>query len=161
VQRTVSSTYSMHTRKIRTKVCRAPLGSPISCKHVRQKIRARCINIKGQNGRGSTNEISLKNQRSKSLYGNLGIFCWIVCFLFKPPRTLTSLPALVEKLNPLEYIHRDRVATPAVLPKVQHSPETLCVPTEVNTLRVDGLAHIPGLTQALYKSHPQPPNSVP
>jgi len=65
------------------------------------------------------------------------------------------------KVNPWEYIHSGPVALPAVLPKVHHRPETLYVPTEVNTLQVDGLARIPGLTQALYKSHPQPPNSVP
>ena len=44
-----------------------------------------------------------------------------------------------------------------VLPKVQHRPETLYVPTEVNTLQVDGLARISGLTQALHKLHLQPP----
>jgi len=58
-------------------------------------------------------------------------------------------------------MHSDRVALPPVLPKVQHRPETLNVPTEVNTLQVDGLARMPGLMQALYKSRPQPPNSVP
>ena len=44
-----------------------------------------------------------------------------------------------------------------VLPKVEHGLETLDVPTEVNTLHLDGLARISGLLQAPYKSHPQPP----
>jgi len=50
-----------------------------------------------------------------------------------------------------------------VLPKVQHSPETLYVPTEVNTLQVDGLpvACISGLMQAICKSHSQSLNTVP
>ena len=39
--------------------------------------------------------------------------------------------------------------------------EKLYVPTEVNTLQVDRLARISGLTHAPYKSHPQPLNSVP
>jgi len=58
-------------------------------------------------------------------------------------------------------MHSGCVSLPAVLPTVDHRPETLYVTTEVNTLHVDGLACIPGLTQALYKLHPQPPNSVP
>jgi len=44
-----------------------------------------------------------------------------------------------------------RVALPAVLAKVHHSPEPLYVPTEVNTLQADGLFRIPVLTQALYR----------
>ena len=36
-------------------------------------------------------------------------------------------------------VHSGRVALPAVLPKVHHHPETLYVPTEVNTLQVDGV----------------------
>jgi len=48
-----------------------------------------------------------------------------------------------------------------VLSQVHHRPETLYMPTQVNTLQVDVLARISRLTQALYKSHPQPPNSVP
>ena len=31
----------------------------------------------------------------------------------------------------------------------------------VNTLQVDGLARISGLTQALYKTHPQPLKDIP
>ena len=51
--------------------------------------------------------------------------------------------------NLWEYIQSGRVALPAVLPKVHHRPEPLYVPIEVNTLQVDGLARISGLTQAL------------
>jgi len=35
LQCTVSSTYTMHTRKFRTKVCCLPLGSPTSRKHIK------------------------------------------------------------------------------------------------------------------------------
>ena len=45
--------------------------------------------------------------------------------------------------------------------KVHHCPEPLYVPSEVNPLHVEELARIPGLTQVLYRSHPQPPYSVP
>jgi len=55
------------------------------------------------------------------------------------------------KWNPWEYIHSGNVALPAVLPKVHLHPESLYVPTEVKTLQVDGLALIPGLTQAPYR----------
>ena len=71
-----------------------------------------------------------------------------------------SPPALGSKQNLWEYIHSGRLALPAVLPKVHHHPEVLYVPTEVNTRQVDGLARIPGLTEAPYKSHPQPPKNV-
>jgi len=54
-------------------------------------------------------------------------------------------PNLGSKFNPWEYIHSGRVVLPAVLPKVHHQPDPLYVPTEVNTLQVDGLARIPGL----------------
>jgi len=53
------------------------------------------------------------------------------------------------KYNPWEYIHSGRVLLPAVLPKVHHRPETLYVPTEVNSPQFDGLARTPGLMQAL------------
>ena len=58
------------------------------------------------------------------------------------------------EVKPLEVFPlRDssRVALPAVLPKVHHRPEPLYVATEVNTRQVDGLARIPGLTQAPYR----------
>jgi len=45
-------TNSIHARKFRTKVCRAPFGSPKSHKHARRQIRVRHINNKGQKGRG-------------------------------------------------------------------------------------------------------------
>ena len=44
------------------------------------------------------------------------------------------------------------------LPKLHHRPYTLYVPTGFNNPLVDGLARIFGLTQALYTSHPQPPD---
>ena len=43
-------------------------------------------------------------------------------------------------------MHSGSVTVPTVLTKVTHRPETLYVPSEVNTLHVDGLARIPGLT---------------
>ena len=67
----------------------------------------------------------------------------------------------IDVKTPWEYIHSGHVALPEVLPKVHRHPEQLYEPSEVNTRQVDGLARIPGLTQAPYKSHPQPPNSVP
>jgi len=87
--------------------------------------------------------------------------CLFVCWN-KPRKSLLRLPPWARSKTPdWEYIHSGRVALPAVLPKVHRRPETLYVPTLVNTLQVDGLARIPGLTQALYKSHPLPPNSGP
>ena len=59
----------------------------------------------------------------------------------------TILPILFFNLT-LEVLFF-RTALPAVLPNAHHRPESLYVPTEVNTLRVDGLARISGLTQAL------------
>ena len=53
--------------------------------------------------------------------------------------------------SPWEHIPSGSVALSTVLPKVHHRLEPLYVPSEVNTLQVDGLARIPGLTQALYK----------
>jgi len=56
-----------------------------------------------------------------------------------------------------------RVALPAVLPKVQHRPEPLYGPSEVNSRQVDGLGWLASLDlrKPYTKSHPQPPNSVP
>ena len=65
------------------------------------------------------------------------------------------------KIKAIIIIHSGHVALPAVLPKVHHRPEPLYGPSVVNTRQVDGLARISGLTQAPYKSHPQPLNSVP
>ena len=53
--------------------------------------------------------------------------------------------------NPSEYIHSDRVALSKVLSKVHPRPEPLYVPIEVNTRQVDGLARIPGPTQAPHR----------
>ena len=62
-----------------------------------------------------------------------------------------KIPSLLGvKKKPWECIHSGRVALPVVLPKVHHCPEPLYVPTEVNTLQLDGLARIPVLTQALH-----------
>jgi len=55
-------------------------------------------------------------------------------------RDFASRPGLEGK--PWEYIHSGRVALPAVLPKVHHRPEPLYVPTDVNTLQVDGFASL-------------------
>jgi len=107
-----------------------------------------------QTSQGLAQQRKMKASRASSLF-----VCWFCCY--KTRKSLLRLP-LGLGVSPLEYIHSDRVALPqaAVLLKVHHRPETLYVPTEVNTLQVDGLARIPGLTQALYKSHSQPPNSV-
>ena len=75
-----------------------------------------------------------------------------VClFVVTNPKPLTSPPAVGSKETPWEYIPSGSVALPAVLPKVHHRLEPLYVSSEVNTLQVDGLACIPGLTQALFK----------
>ena len=90
---------------------------------------------------------------------------FFVCLLVgwnKPRKSLLRLPPWARsKIPDWEYIHSGRVALPAVLPKIHRRPEPLYVPTQVNTLKVDGLARIPELTRALYKSHPEPPNSGP
>jgi len=77
---------------------------------------------------------------------------------YKPQKSGPYFASPGIEVNPLR-IHSGRVALPAVLPKVHHRPETLYVPKEVNTPQVDGLARFFGLTQAPYKSHPQPPES--
>jgi len=88
-------------------------------------------------------------------------FLLFVCS-YKTQKSLPwlRLPSWARNQTTWEYIHSGRIILPAVLPKVHHRPEPLYVPTEVNARQVDGLARIPGLTQALYKWHPQPPNSV-
>jgi len=81
------------------------------------------------------------------LHQSLCLFVWC----YKTRKTLLRLPPLARSKTPGEYFHPGRVALPAVLPRVHHRPELLYVPTEVNTLHVDGLACNPGLTQPLYR----------
>jgi len=82
--------------------------------------------------------------------------CWFVITKPKNPH-FASRRGL--EVKPWECNHSDCVVLLAVLPKVHHRPEPLFPPTEVKTAHFDGLARIPGLTQAPYKSHPQPMTS--
>jgi len=85
------------------------------------------------------------------------IFCFLVglfvgwfvcCYKTVTWKSLLRLPPWARSKTPGSISwagHSGRVALPAVIPKVYHCPETLYgVPTEVNTLQVDGLARIPG-----------------
>jgi len=85
-----------------------------------------------------------------------GEFVCLLVYCYKTRKSLLRLPPCAQ--NPWEHIFSGHVALagPVVLLKVHHSPDTLCV----NTVQVDGLARIPRLIQALYKSHPQPQNSA-
>ena len=80
----------------------------------------------------------------------VGLFLWGLVFFYfclfvviKPENQTSPRPGLVK---PLGVYPLGRVTHPAVQPKVYHCLETLYIPTEVNTLQVDGLARIPGLT---------------
>ena len=49
------------------------------------------------------------------------------------------------EVNPLGVYPLGPRSLPAVLLMVHHRPESLYLPTKVNTLQVDGLGRIPGL----------------
>jgi len=89
------------------------------------------------------------------------ICLFVCCFVVMKPDNPYSASRRGLEVSPWEFIHSDSVALPAVLPNVDHSPEPLYVQSEVTARQVDGLARISGLMQALYKTHPQPPNSAP
>ena len=78
--------------------------------------------------------------------------CLSVCF-HKTRQHLLRLPPW-EGSKPPGIISSQTAQLPlTVLPKVQHRPETLYVPTELDALQVEGLARTCGLTQALDKCH--------
>jgi len=97
--------------------------------------------------------------RSWSFWGFLSWFWFqVICLFVCCYQTWKSflrrgLPPW-EGRTPGSLSTRARVVTPSVLPKVHRRPETLYVPTEVNTPQVDGLARTSGLTEVLYKLHP-------
>jgi len=89
-----------------------------------------------------------------TFFFHLSFLFFVVLFIgikSKNPSTVTSPPALGSEQNPWGCLRSGSVALPVVLPTVHHRQEPLDVPTKVNTLQVDGLARIPGLTQAPYR----------
>jgi len=71
------------------------------------------------------------------------------------PKKLYSASCVGKEVNPMGVITHGQRA----YQRQQYIPCTC--QSMVNTLQVDGLARISGLTTALYKAHPQPPNGVP
>jgi len=67
--------------------------------------------------------------------------CLFVC-CYKTPKSLLRLPPWKESKPPENMFTRTAQLPLTVLLKVQHHLERLYVPTEVNTLQVDGLARI-------------------
>jgi len=79
--------------------------------------------------------------------------CLFVCLLEQNPKNYTP-PPVGREVNPLGVItHGQR--HPRAYQRQCHKPRTC--QSMFKTLQVDRLAHIPGLTPALYKTHPQPP----
>ena len=92
------------------------------------------------------------------------MFVWLVFLLFclfvgiKPEKSYSTSCAGRE-VNPLEAITHGQRHKPRAFQRQRHKPRTC--QSMINTLQVDGLACIPGLTPAPYKAHPQPPKGVP
>jgi len=90
----------------------------------------------------------------------VSFICLFVClFIGIKPGKLYSASCVGKEVNPLGVITHGQKHTPRAYQRQQYIPRTC--QSMVNTLQVDGLARISGLTPALYKAHPQPPNGVP
>jgi len=75
------------------------------------------------------------------------------------PEKLYSASCVGREVTPLGVITHGQRHKPRAYQRQRHIPRTC--QSIVNTLQVDGLAHISGLTPALYKTHSQPPNGAP
>ena len=83
-----------------------------------------------------------------------------VClFVGIKPEKLYSASCVGREVNPLGVVTHGQRHKPRAYQRQRHKSRTC--KSMVNTLQVDRLARIPGLTPAPYKMHPQPPNSVP
>ena len=88
------------------------------------------------------------------------VFVWVVLFVCIKPENLYFAPCVWrEVITPGNGCTRTQAQTTCVRQRQRHKPRTC--QSMANTLQVDGLAHITGLTQAPYKTHPQPPNWPP
>ena len=86
--------------------------------------------------------------------------CLIVClFVGIKPEKLYSASCVERKVNPLGVITHGQRHKPRAYQRQRYRPHTC--QSMVNTLQVDGLARISGLTPALYKRHPEPPKGIP
>ena len=72
---------------------------------------------------------------------------------------LYSAPYGGREVSPLGVVTHGQKHKPRACQRQRYKLRTC--QTMINTLQVDGLARISGLTPALHKAHPQPPNSVP
>ena len=77
--------------------------------------------------------LNLKNLSNIQYYLLLIFFLFVCCYKTRNPY-FTSRPGL--EVKPLGECPLGSVALPAVLPKVHYRPESLNVPTKVNTVRV-------------------------
>ena len=85
------------------------------------------------------------------------VVCLFVClFVWIKPELLYFAPCVWrEVITPGNGCTRTQAQTTCVNQRQWHKPRTCQL--MANTLQVDGLARITGLTQAPYKTHPQPP----
>ena len=87
------------------------------------------------------------------------LFVYLFVCCYKTRNSILCSLCLEESNNPWEWLHTDSGTFTCVRQRQLHRPRTC--QSMANTLQVDGLVRISGLTQALYKTHPQPLNGVP
>ena len=82
--------------------------------------------------------------------------CLFVCW---NKTSKTTPPPFGREVNPLGVITHGQRHKSRAYQRQRHKPRTC--QSVVNTLQVDRLTRIPGLTPALYNAHRQAPNGVP
>jgi len=89
------------------------------------------------------------------------LVCLFVCLFGIKSEKLYSVPWVGKEIKPLGKITHGQRHKPHAFQRQRHRPRTC--QSMVNTLQIDGLARITGLSSSHRDStiHPQPPNSVP
>ena len=93
-----------------------------------------------------------------ALIHNTFVPVFVCLFVGIKPQKLYSASCVGREVNPLGVVTHGQRHKPRAYQRQRHIPRTC--QSMLNTLQVDGLARIPGLTLDPYKTHPQPPNGV-
>ena len=90
----------------------------------------------------------------------LDLFVSLFClFVGIKPEKLYSASCVGREVHPLGVITHEQRHKPRAYQRQRHKPRTC--QSMVNTLQVDGLARITGLSGSYSTTHPQPPNGIP
>jgi len=100
----------------------------------------------------------MKKKIVACFYWPKGKFVFVLFVGIKPEK-LYSTSCFGREVNPLEIVTHGQRNKPRACQRQRCKPRTC--QSMVNTLQVDGLARITGLSGSYSTTHPQPPNGVP